>query len=349
MSLLACVFFASFFTVATSAPVPTDCAGGFHEGDVVEKGVYWYKCTSGVLVPQGCLTASTKGKRVTVGESFVNDKNIEITCMRGKDDIIEFTQTACIHNNQRVLPGESIEGKDAWYRCDKVNQVYLLWKPAGCMYNGKRLNFFDKVREEGTIFECQRSSNPDAHMIIAGCTDGEVDHLLGEQYHDETTLYTCESSNNKAVQRVSGCIHNGQKYFDYQTYHDGAQVFRCVVSQDRSKAESVVSGCYNVMKNKPSFEKNIGCFWDQEDEDKFGESYLMNCKKNDAGVAYAERVRCLYHDDNGIRMEIDPGCVRTVGKSNQSVGCVVGDQNIQILTFPSDRLDLAYSNRLRHC
>lgn len=127
------IFFSIVPTVIISAPTKL-CPGALPEGEIAEKGRYWYICREGKLEMKGCL--SDKRKRLTAHESYKADGFV-IECVPDNDEY-RFSYKGCLtETNEEVSPNESWQDNNYWYICKLIGNQ-LRAEVNGCVDNGRR-------------------------------------------------------------------------------------------------------------------------------------------------------------------------------------------------------------------
>jgi len=320
------------------------CAGGYQEGAVVEKGSYWYLCQQGVLVPQGCVV---NGQRLHVGDR-ASESRFQMQCMKTQEGYFQMEQVACIKDGNIVQPDQNFESGSTWFTCVR-NGPFLQLRLGGCIIDNSHFSLRDKVhKQKQTLYECRQTGVSETELDPVGCLQNGVEHEIGSNFDDGTTntVYSCSMNRGEPTLRAIGCVFNGQRYYDQQTYHNGDVIFRCNVHQNGTVEREPVGCVQNDPKLYKFVEKMANCLWIAGDTPYL---YVWQCRLRD-NTCRKEKIRCVYQMEGGYHVEVPPGCFRKMFNSNQAVGCQQnGEHDLQIQVFPQDRLDQAYAWNLKSC
>lgn len=116
------------------APIGS-CPGGYQNGEIVERGRYWYQCQNGELVPKGCL--SEKKRRLISGETF-HKGGFVIACVTDENGVFEFAYKGCMsYDGHDHMPGDTWQDANYWYKCNLEDSI-MIRTVEGCVDNGKR-------------------------------------------------------------------------------------------------------------------------------------------------------------------------------------------------------------------
>lgn len=217
----------------------------------------------------------------------------------------------------------------------------------GCIVDASRFPLGDKVRKQKqTLFECRQTGVSQTELDPVGCVLNGVDHEIGTNFEDANSVFSCSLSRGEPTLRAIGCVFNGQRFYDQQTYHNGDVIYRCNVHSNGTIEREAVGCVQNDPKSYKFVEKMANCLWIAGDTPYL---YVWQCRLRDNSCR-KEKIRCIYEMPGGYHMEVSPGCFRKMFNSNQVVGCQQnGEHDLQIQLFTQDRMDQAFTWNLRAC
>lgn len=126
-----------FVCVAVAWAEDKSCAGGYKNGETVERGRYWYFCQDGQLVPKGCFSDSKA--KLNLHESFKSGGYI-LECVIDNNGYLSFAYKGCVsETGKETAPGDTWEDDKYWYSCSTEGD-HLKMDVGGCVYENKRYN-----------------------------------------------------------------------------------------------------------------------------------------------------------------------------------------------------------------
>jgi hypothetical protein len=315
------------------------CAGGYKNGDQVDRGRYWYMCKDGQLEPKGCYSDSKV--KMNVKESFKSG-NYVLECVIDDKGMLSFDYKGCVsESGKESAPGETLEDDKYWYTCAKEGD-HLKLEVGGCVSEGKRYKIGETTEKSDFVFECKRWANTTCSVCPVGCLKEGKRYNVGESFEKNTFWYMCTKDDGKLEVKCVGCIHENQQLKDGDRYVKADNVYECAIRKDKDPEHRLV-GCHDV-DNGATIERRLGCQWTKGTPPN---QYIMKCDTKDGGkTATREVVKCYYGDKEG-GYEIDTGCYRVL--DNNIVGCRKTDAGPTIETFPADQVDQAAGKGLRLC
>uniref|UniRef100_A0A0K0EH58 Ig-like domain-containing protein n=1 Tax=Strongyloides stercoralis TaxID=6248 RepID=A0A0K0EH58_STRER len=232
----------------------------WEEGSIIERGKYWYKCEKGTLQPMGCF--SNSNKRIKIGDSYV-EHGYEMTCILGPQGYLSFNFTHCVPDGvEKYSIGESwIDSHmKSWYIC-KEDGPYLRIDIGGCISHDKKRKL--KIDEEydynGFTYTCRQKAGGSVQLCASGCIVNKKHYKIGEEWNDDKFIYYCKQKGGKASISTIGCIHNGDKLFDGDSFIDGNEYFQCQIRETSHGIKS--GGCILINENGTKEKKTFGCRW----------------------------------------------------------------------------------------
>lgn len=316
---------------------PKQCAGGYNEGDQVDRGRYWYVCQAGQLVPKGCFTDNKQ--RIALSESFETGGFV-LTCSVDSSGYLSFTYKGCVYEGRQYAPGETWEDSKYWYTCVK-DADSLRVDISGCNYENKRYNINDQIERGEFFYECRRYANNTCSMCPVGCLHESRRFRIGESFEQEKYWYICTQEEGKVMKKCVGCMHGNQRLQDGDRYTANDAVFECNIRKDAEPNHKIV-GCTDNDDGRV-IERKVGCQWTRGTSPY---QYVMLCKQKDDNTVVKEAIHCYYAVRDG-GYEIDPGCFKI--HEDKVLACMNSPTGPLLETFPATQLDQAYYKGVRFC
>jgi hypothetical protein len=315
------------------------CAGGYKNGDQVDRGRYWYMCKDGQLEPKGCYSDSKV--KMNVKESFKSG-NYVLECVIDDKGMLSFDYKGCVsESGKESAPGETLEDDKYWYTCAKEGD-HLKLEVGGCVSEGKRYKIGETTEKSDFVFECKRWANTTCSVCPVGCLKEGKRYNVGESFEKNTFWYMCTKDDGKLEVKCVGCIHENQQLKDGDRYVKADNVYECAIRKDKDPEHRLV-GCHDV-DNGATIERRLGCQWTKGTPPN---QYVMKCDAKDDNTAYKEVVRCFFGSSEKGGYEIEPGCYKII--DNNIVACRTTDSGPIIETFPAEQLQQAYYKGVRFC
>jgi hypothetical protein len=310
------------------------CPGGYAHGTLVDRGHYWYQCTNGQLVPKGCLTENNA--RIGVLETY-DSKNVRLQCVVSSEGYLSFAYKSCISDGRAREVGETWEEGKYWYECKKDNTGNgLSTERRGCVDQGRRLNFDERVTKGDFVFVCKEKvdSNPSSAMSTQGCVKDGRNYNLGETFEISDRWYVCSNGGAKCV----GCMHNGQRLKNNDRFFVDDVIYECMVDGEQNTRIEAY-GCIQ-RENGVVIERKLGCSWV---EGQAPYQYEFTCKSNSqAKTAVKVPTNCVYKNYN-----VSPGCFQL--KEKTVVACVRESGDVKTQIFQTSDVDDVLAKGLRLC
>uniref|UniRef100_A0A0N4ZCQ4 Ricin B-type lectin domain-containing protein n=1 Tax=Parastrongyloides trichosuri TaxID=131310 RepID=A0A0N4ZCQ4_PARTI len=232
----------------------------WEEGSIIDRGKYWYKCYNGELKPMGCF--SVENKRLKIGESYVQN-GYEMTCMLGSEGYPNFNFTHCVPDGEtKYKVGSSwIDANNKyWYIC-RQDGPYLRMDIGGCVAHDKKtkLKIDENFDWNNYTYTCRQKAGGIVQMCATGCIVNNDHYKFGQQWNDDKFVYYCKQKGGRAVISVIGCMHDGDKLFDGDSFIDGNEHYQCQIRETSHGVKS--NGCVAVDENGNKEKKTFGCRW----------------------------------------------------------------------------------------
>lgn len=330
----------TLFAVANAQE--TLCAGGYRTNDIVQRPPLYYRCDRGNLIPEGCLS---NGRRIPVGRTDINGR-YEYRCNRGSSGLLELEQSACVQDGRTVRPGDVHRTGDTFFRCDRSG-AFLQFTIKGCVVDGRDYQFNEKITRPDGIYQCRQIGTYQAGLEPTACVKDGTEFGIGQMYESQKYFHSCSLKGGQLDVSTVGCMHQGRRYFDQQTYHtSGEVIYRCNIKSDGT-ASHELAGCVAFDDSDRSVvEKMADCLWIAGQKPYM---YIYQCQIRDNTCVKA-KIRCVYEQNDGSHMEVPPGCFRNVWNTQTAVGCQkLAGEDLMTRTFAKDDLTTAFSYGLRFC
>ncbi|CAK5029777.1 unnamed protein product [Meloidogyne enterolobii] len=214
-----------------------------NEGEIVDRGKYWYLCSGGKLVPAGCIDETEK--RVPLNKTFING-NFLVECILWSN-LIKIKTVGCLENNKTFFVGENwLNGEFLW-EC-AWEGIYLKKRQKSCVFNEtKIINVGEQKIEGKTVYECQQNEYGLLNLVAIECiSDDGKRYKIGKQWTEGDFIFYCkkriDSSNCEKT-----CIgeDNQKQQQQLTTTTTNYRVQRqCIIRKGRAIIESL--GCVYV-------------------------------------------------------------------------------------------------------
>lgn len=131
------------------------CPGGYTQGTYVDRGHYWYQCLDGQLVPKGCLTDDSA--RIGIMDTY-DSHDVRLQCVVSKDGYLSYAYKACVYGGRERRVDETWDDGGYWYECKRNDGgVGLRINKRGCVDQGRRLNFDERVIKGDFVYVCEET------------------------------------------------------------------------------------------------------------------------------------------------------------------------------------------------
>lgn len=310
------------------------CPGGYAHGTLVDRGHYWYQCTDGQLVPKGCLTEDNA--RIGISETY-DSKNMRLQCVVSSDGYLSFAYKSCISDGRAREVGETWEEGKYWFECKKDDTGSgLRTERRGCVDEGRRLNFDERVTRGDSVFVCKAAKMLDAAssvMSTQGCVKDGRNYNLADAFEIGDRWYVCTNAGARCV----GCVRNGQRLKNNDRFFVDDVIYECTVDGESTRVEAY--GCVQH-ESGAVIERKLGCSWV---EGQAPYQYEMTCKANSqTKTAVKVPSSCVYKSYN-----VAPGCFQFIDKT--VVACVRDSSDIKTSVFRTSDVDDVLAKGLRLC
>lgn len=321
-------------TTATTGGVG-DCAGGYKNGDAIERGYFFYICQSGQIVPKGCLADGQR--RLAVGET-IDRKNYRLKCVIDNAQGLALNPVSCLQLNQEHTIGQDWQDEHNYYTC-RSEGTELQIVTLGCVQNGKRVAVGESGADKDIVYVCNKTANNGSKLTKGGCSSGGKNYNYGETVVVDAFYYNCTYYGLKAL----GCIFQGKQIKSDDSVHDNGVVRTCVIVNDQKELQP--TGCSDTTASGEKVERKIGCYFVHGDNPQ---SFESRCTQDQSSKEVkVVNVRCYYYL-SGSYLGIEPGCFQVYDK--QLIGCAQdasGQLTYKIL--PADQVSQATSAGLKDC
>uniref|UniRef100_A0A915HQY0 Abnormal cell migration protein 18-like fibronectin type I domain-containing protein n=1 Tax=Romanomermis culicivorax TaxID=13658 RepID=A0A915HQY0_ROMCU len=177
-----------------AAQEPKICAGGYREGDRVDRGRYWYVCQNGQLMPKGCF--SNDYTRLNVYESYHSD-GYAISCVFDENGYLGFAYKACVYDGREYYPGATWDEQNAhWFTCVQEGDS-LRTEMSGCIHNNARYKVGEKIQFDEFVYQCRRYANNTCNMTPVGCIHQGRRYHIGDSIEQDKYWYACTIEDGK--------------------------------------------------------------------------------------------------------------------------------------------------------
>ncbi|KAF7635173.1 hypothetical protein Mgra_00005459 [Meloidogyne graminicola] len=190
----------------------------FKEGDIIDRGKYWYLCSNGKIIPSGCI--DDKENRISLNKTFING-NFLVQCVRWFN-LIKF----------KTVVGESwLDGK-FWWEC-AWEGIYLKKRQIACFgYKNKYLLIGEQEINNLTIYECQKNEYGNLNFVAIECiSNNGKRYKIGKQWTEGDFLFYCKKriDNLNCEKTCIGCVYKDKNLFDGDRFQLNNTIFKCEI------------------------------------------------------------------------------------------------------------------------
>nr|CAD2181528.1 unnamed protein product [Meloidogyne enterolobii] len=309
-----------------------------NEGEIVDRGKYWYLCSGGKLVPAGCI--DEKEKRIPLNKTFING-NFLVECILWSN-LIKIKTVGCLENNKTFFVGENwLNGEFLW-EC-AWEGIYLKKRQKSCVFNEtKIINVGEQKIEGKTVYECQQNEYGLLNLVAIECiSDDGKRYKIGKQWTEGDFIFYCKKriDSSNCEKTCIGCFHKNQNLFDGDRFQLNETVFQCEIRPKRHLLKPV--GCVSEGR----IERVVNCKWEDNQQQHHQQSTELTTTNYRVqrqciirkGRAIIESLGCVYVKDGIKRLFLRPETYtiwieeeKEKNKNKIAIACIT-ENNEQIL------------------
>lgn len=310
-----CTFAFAIVARVSAAPTEQTCAGGYKEGEKVEKGSAWFECRNGQLTPKGCV--SSNGDRLKLQDIY-DLGFVRAQCLLADGGNPNLVNKSCVQENREYQPEERWDDGKYVYTCKKEGAV-LRMQATGCIREGKKVNVGERLVIGEVVYECKSAGGASFPAIAPwGCPTKDGKQVAAGQEFDEAPYwYSCQLKDGIVSLELMGCVSEKTRFKNGDRFFKDDLVFECQAKENGGNMKVV--GCMQKdPKSDRKIERLVGCVW------SVGEApfqVTMTCQPNqDTKTAEQIALHCDYKMPGSTVYSIGIGCYRIY--EDVAVGCV---------------------------